>query len=146
MFSGPYLHPRFNGGDGILTWDLHESHGNGDFGYSWEMDGTIYPTSIVKPVVEESRARTPNLLEAEGGGRWSKMTRKHQMSCFELSKLVVPTVNVVQNNFQNPVIGKTVGTEFLLEAWNSGMRLDIGRYVGMQNECIHIKDLHLTNL
>ncbi len=145
MFGGNVKLPFYTEDNGIMTWDLHKSHGNGDFGYSWEMDGTVYPTRIACAVVNDVKATSPNILEANGGGTWSSKTPKKMMACFSESKLVVPTVNVVQKNFPNPIVGKSVDTCFLLEAWYNNMRLDIQRYQTLKTDCIHIGDLFLSN-
>jgi glycosyltransferase involved in cell wall biosynthesis len=145
MFSGPMVQPAFADDGHVLSWDLHKSHANGDFGYAWELDGTVYPTKIARLIVEELKAPSPNILEANGGGRWSSKTKKSIMSCFYEAALVVPTVNVVQVNFHNSTVGKPISTKFLLDAWNNGMRLDIDRYQNVEFDCVHVSDFYLTN-
>jgi hypothetical protein len=145
MFSGPMCQPENFDGSEILTWELGQASAQGDFGYSWELSGTVYPSGVALAVIEELKSPSPSLLEANGGGRWSKWTDKKLMSCFAKSKLIVATVNVVQTDFPNPVIGKPVSTQFLLDAWNCGLRLDLTRYRSVQNDCIHVGDLYLTN-
>lgn len=148
MFHGPTTQPPFDEwGGGVLAWDLHRSHAHGDFGYAWELNGTVYPTDVARRVADDVRPASPNLLEAAGGGRWSSKTGRHVMACFHASKLVVPTVNVVQTDFANPVLaGRPIGTRFLLDAWESGLRLDVGRYESAPYDCIHVGELFLTNL
>lgn len=145
MFGGKYSEPPWTENEGLLTWDLHASHAFGDYGYSWELDGTVYPSDIARQVVEELKSSSPNVLEATGGGKWSSKTKRSLISCFPKRALMVPTVNVVQNNFSNPVIGKEISPRFLLDAWNCGMRLDIDRYRAISNDCIHVEDFYLTN-
>jgi hypothetical protein len=139
------VQPAFADDGHVLSWDLHKSHANGDFGYAWELDGTVYPTKIARLIVEELKAPSPNILEANGGGRWSSKTKKSIMSCFYEAALVVPTVNVVQVNFHNSTVGKPISTKFLLDAWNNGMRLDIDRYQNVEFDCVHVSDFYLTN-
>ena len=144
MFTGPMSQPVFDETGDMLTWDLHASHLHGDFGYSWELNGTIYPADIAKKVAVSVRATTPNLLEAYGGGQWSRLTQKRMISSFIESKLVVPTVNVVQEDFINNPIGTEISVRFLLDAWRAGLRLDIDRYREVKNDCIHVGDFYLT--
>lgn len=145
MFSGQMSQPEYEDDGHVMTWDLHKAHAHGDFGYSWELDGTIYPTDVAKQVVMDVRPVSPNILEANGGGKWSSKTTRSTMSCFHDACITVPTVNVVQSNFANPVVGKEISAKFLLDAWKCGMRLDIGRYRDIRNDCIHIPDLYLAN-
>jgi hypothetical protein len=145
MFSGamappPDLEPR----GGILHWDLRRAHAFGDWGYSFELNGTVYPTAIVRQLVDELRPATPNALEAGGGGRWSGKTARHVMCAWPESRLVVPTVNVVQTDFANGICGRvSLSPRFLLECWQSGLRLDVERFRGRRYDCIHVPDFFL---
>jgi glycosyltransferase involved in cell wall biosynthesis len=146
MFSGDFKQPKWIDDSKMLTWNLHESHPHGDFGYSWELDGTVYHADVARQVVEEINPASPNLLEANGGGKWSSKTKRSLMSCYQHSCLVVPTVNVVQRNFQNATLGKALTPEFLLRAYESGLRLDVEHYTELKNDCIHVPNFYLTNL
>jgi hypothetical protein len=90
MFSGQMSHPEYAEHSGIMGWDLHRAHAHGDFGYSWELDGTVYHTDIAKAVIDEVKPTSPNILEANGGGLWSKMTKKSLMHCFAEAKINRP--------------------------------------------------------
>lgn len=146
MFSGPVSPPDCGGDGGLMTWDLHASHAHGDFGYPWELNGTVYPTHIARRVADQVQPTSPSLLEADGGRRWSAMTGRSLMSCFHHSVLAVPTVNVVQRDFANPVmVANEIGTRFMLDAWQCGIRLDVGGYRDLQHDCIHVPELYLSN-
>ena len=145
MFAGAMAAPpMLPSAKQLLLWDLHSSHAFIDWGYSWELTGTVYPTTIVRQVIEELRPQSPNLLEAGGGGRWSNKTNRHLMSAWSSSRLVIPTINVVQDNFPNPVCGKhPISTEFLLTCWRNGLRMDIDAFALREYDCIHIPNFYL---
>jgi hypothetical protein len=145
MFSGALERPAFlTAPPGFLAWDLHNSHHCGDWGYAWELSGTVYRTDVVRDVVRNTPATSPNGLEAGGGGRWSALTSRHLMRAWTSSRLVVPTVNVVQRDFQNAFLGATaLSPPFLLECWNHGLRLDDERLAAREHDCVHTPDFHL---
>ena len=144
MFSGAMtlpdvaLSPR-----GTLSWDVHASHHCGDWGYSWELCGTVYRTALARYIVEKVSPSTPNTLEAAGGGLWSSQTTARLMHCFPESALVVPTVNVVQSDFPNGFLGTGISTETLLELWQAGDRIDLDACERIVTDQIHVADLPL---
>jgi hypothetical protein len=148
MFAGAMSPPTSLERRGeLLRWDLHRSHAFADWGYSFELNGTVYPTEIVRQVVDELRPTTPNLLEANGGGRWSCKTARHLMCAWPESRLVVPTVNVVQADFPNPICGRlSLEPRFLLDCWRRGLRLDVERFRGRRYDCIHVGDFFLRRV
>lgn len=145
MFSGPMTPPpMLPAREPFLLWDLSGAHGCGDWGYSWELNGTVYPTAIVRAVVEDLAPASPNLLEAGGGGRWSSKTDRRLMCAWPSARLVVPTVNVVQVDFANPILGaKALEPAFLLECWHRGLRLDVDALRRESYDCIHVAAFHL---
>lgn len=145
MFSGPMSPPPHLAAAGDqLTWDLDRSHAHGDWGYAWELNGTVYPTDVVRRVVSEVGASTPNQLEAAGGGRWSSKTQRRLMRSLTSSCLVVPTVNVVQRDFANPICGRHPLTpELLLACYEAGLRLDVEHFAERTYDCIHVSDFFL---
>ncbi|HZS41105.1 MAG TPA: hypothetical protein VFF06_29955 [Polyangia bacterium] len=145
MFSGPISPPPgLEERDGLLRWDLSTAHGAGDWGYSWELCGTVYPTELARAVIAELRAPSPNLLEAGGGGRWSSKTARRFMCAWPSARLVVPTVNVVQGDFANPVLGgRSLEPRFLLDCWQRGLRLDVEAFARREYDCIHVPDFFL---
>jgi len=145
MFSGPTSPPPHLAAEGdMLTWDLDRSHAHGDWGYAWELNGTVYPTDVARQVIEDVRAPTPNLLEAGGGGRWSSRTRRRLMRSWSTSRLVVPTVNVVQRDFANGICGGLpLPPPLLLACYEGGLRLDVDRFAERAYDCIHVADFFL---
>jgi hypothetical protein len=145
MFHGDTRPPRtLARHDGLLRWDVHDAHGHPDWGYAFELNGTVYPTEVVERVMSETSPASPNRFEAAAAGTWSKTTRRRIMCAWSESRLVVPTVNVVQADFANPICG-AVGLDpsFLLECWRKGLRLDVQRYRGRLYDSIHVKDFFL---
>jgi len=117
----------------------------GDWGYPWEVLGTIYDTDFVRRVVARVQANSPSQLEERGSRIWSEETHRRTLMSYTQSRLVVPTVNLVQQEFPNGICGeKPLDVGFLLECWNHGMRLDFMRYDNMAPESWRIPDFYLT--
>lgn len=119
----------------------------GDWAYPWELDGTIYPTEFVEAVLQESQAKNPNELEDGGSRHWSGCTQQRRMGCFETSRLVVSTVNRVQDGFANPVYGGgQLSAKFLLDCWRAGLRMDIDRFSERHYDRIHVPNFYLETV
>lgn len=146
MFHGIYNQPNFINENNILSWDLYDSHQNGDFGYSFELNGTVYYKNIVRSIIDEFKPSTPNILEGGGGGRWSKKTYRRKMACFMRSHAVVPTINTVQRDNPSATILDNLTTNHLLELYNNGFRIDIDKYNYLINDCIHVSELYLESI
>jgi hypothetical protein len=131
-----------------LTWDMTAPESVGDWAYPWEVLGTVYRTEYVKAMVASLNAGSPSQLEERGSRNWSRYTDLHHMSCYPTSRLVVPTVNVIQTEFPgNGIRGAQVlSPEFLLECWNNGLRLDTERYAGMAPDSWRIGDFYLKRV
>jgi hypothetical protein len=140
MFGNPLSQPaQFRQGN---QWPVAE--GVGDWGYPWEVLGTIYETDFVKRMVTRVQANSPSQLEERGSRCWSEETDKRMLSSWALSRLVVPTVNLVQQEFPNGICGNVpLDVGYLLDCWNHGMRLDIDRYANMAPESWRIPDFFL---
>lgn len=115
-----------------------------DWCYPWEVLGTIYRTGFVKRMVDRVQANSPSQLEERGARCWQEETDKRFMAAWPVSRLVVPTVNLVQSEFPNGICGDVpLDVGFLLDAWNHGMRLDVDRYAGMTPESWRIPEFYL---
>lgn len=142
MFGSPLPQPRFNG---EVKWSVNA--GVGDWGYPWEVLGTIYQTDFVKRMASRIRANSPSQLEERGSWCWSEETDGRALAAWPESRLVVPTVNLVQSEFPNGICGgMPLDVGFLLDAWNHGMRLDVDRYEGMTPESWRIPDFFLRRV
>jgi hypothetical protein len=128
--------------DEFVLWQVEEA--GYDWGYPWELCGTVYPTSLVQAMLREigDTAQTPNQLEALGAQRWLGVIPQRGMAAYTTSRLVVPTVNVVQHDFPNHPPGVLHSTEQLLDAWLDGWRIHPAP-LNRDFASIHIGDLPL---
>jgi hypothetical protein len=124
------------------VWSVDE--GVVDWAYPWEVLGTIYQTEFALKMVRRINAPSPSQLEARGALCWREETDKRLMAARGVSSLVVPTVNLVQNEYPNGIAGTVpLETGFLLECWNHGLRMDTGRYRGMKPPSWRVPDFWL---
>lgn len=131
----------------VIGWDV--GAGAGDWGYPWEVLGTVYPTDYVRATVAAlvagGQVRNPSTLEDAGWRRWRECAGgRHLFYAYTRARLVVPTVNVVQSVFGNGIVGPA-GLEagFLLDCWTRGLRLDVDRFRGMTPPSWRIPDFFL---
>ena len=146
MFGNEQPQPIFTpaGPDNkFVQWDINEAAG--DWAYPWDVLGTIYRAEFVNamwPLV--SHAHNPSQFEDAGSRAWRNATLQHQYASWRDARTVVPTINVVQDQFANGVIGPSpVDPLFLLEAWNNGLRMDTEYYNGRWFSSWRIGDLRL---
>lgn len=134
--------PAFEATSPFLRW--HVDQGQFDWGYPWELDGTIYPTSFVCDMLRrmEGSINTPNQLEHMGSLLWHDVTTARAMAAYPTSRLVVPTVNVVQHDFPNRPPGVVLPTDYLLECWQRGVRIDPSAY-DADYASVHIGELYV---
>lgn len=143
MFGGPMPRPEIH--VPTFSWDLTE--GVVDWGYPWEVLGTIYRTDFVREMVAAIQPGSPSQLEERGSHIWQQHTTLRRMAAFPLPRLVVPTVNVVQGEYPNGIRGNPRYTpEYLLEQWNRGWRLDVDAYAGMAPPSWRIGEFHLRRV
>jgi hypothetical protein len=128
-----------------ITWSIIGSQV--DWGYPWEVLGTVYRTDYVKRMVARIQPPSPSQLEARGALCWQEETDKREMAMWRFSRLVVPTVNLVQEEYPNGICG-TVPLEagFLLECWDHGLRLDTQRYLALAPESWRVPEFYLTRV
>jgi hypothetical protein len=142
MFGNPMPQPMnaFHG-----SWDV--ANGKVDWGYPWEVLGTIYETEFARRMVARVQANSPSQLEERGSRCWQEETDKRRMKCWPKSRLVVPTVNLVQSEFPNGIRGTVpLDVGFLRECWNYGLRMDVDRYADMSPESWRIPDFYLKRV
>ena len=141
MFGQPMPQPTFDG----MAWSVDGAAS--DWGYPWEVLGTIYRTDFVKRMVARVQANSPSQLEERGSHCWQEETEQRLMRSWAYSRLVVPTVNLVQSEFPNGICGNVpLDVGFLLECWNHGLRLDVDQYEGMTPESWRIPDFYLRRI
>jgi hypothetical protein len=118
---------------------------SGDWAYPWEVLGTVYPTAFVRRMVATLPFSNPSLLEHHGSLAWRLHAEGRSLMCaYPRTRLVVPTVNLVQSEFGNGIVGPA-GLEpaFLLDCWNRGLRLDTQRYQGVTPDSWRVGDFFL---
>lgn len=146
MFYGPVLQPKKRLVNGWRIWNIEQSDALGDWRYPWELDGTVYRADFVHAMTVgiADRAASPNSLEANGANCWQQYTDRRMLASFWESRLVVPTVNVVQTDFPNGTVGSTLSPEFLLDCWDAGLRMDLDAYLSYAPfDAVHIGDFFL---
>jgi hypothetical protein len=118
-------------------WRVDADGAVGDWAYPWEVLGTVYPAPFALEVVEalqrEGLCANPSQLEHHGSLRWTRHAATGRlMASYPRSRLVVPTVNLVQSEFGNGIVGGTaLSPAFLLDCWDHGLRLDPDHLRGM---------------
>jgi hypothetical protein len=151
----PTAAPRFDeyGGDVAedgLLWDA--AGAVGDWGYPWEVLGTVYPTeyvrATVRALVRDGQVQNPSTLEDAGWRRWREFAgERHLLRAYARSRLVVPTVNLVQDVFGNGIVGAAgLDPAFLLDCWNRRLRMDVERYRGKPSSSWRVGDFHLLRV
>lgn len=139
MFGQPMATPKHQ------IWSV--DHAEGDWAYPWEVLGTIYPTEFASKMVGRIQASSPSQLEARGALCWREETRLRSFAANSESSLVVPTVNLVQEEYPNGIRGEIpLEVGFLLECWNHNLRLDVDRYFNMRPESWRIPEFYLTRV
>ena len=148
MFAVSLPQPAFtHATDHKLVWDVSHGRSLGDWAYPWEVLGTVYPTKFVREVVERIAAPSPSQLEARGANTWRKFTSQRHMASFGTSRLVVPTVNIIQQEFPNGIRGTTpLSPEFLVDCWLNGLRLDVDALVGMTPPSWRVGDFPMRRM
>ena len=139
MFGNPLSQPVDCG-----DWDFTAPGSVGDWAYPWEVLGTVYRTEFVREMVAALMPGSPRQLEEHGSRIWAQHTDLRHMAAYPTSRLVVPTVNLVQQEYPNGIKGsKPLSPEFLLECWHQGLRLDVERYAGMAPPSWRVGEFYL---
>jgi hypothetical protein len=139
MFGEPLPQP-----EDPSCWDAGSPQSVGDWAYPWEVLGTVYRTGFATSMMAMLAAGSPSQLEERGSRRWTECTDLHHLAAYPTSRLVVPTVNVVQHEFPNGITSpRELGPEFLLDCWNHGLRLDTDRYAGMTPPSWRVGEFYL---
>lgn len=148
----PVAPPPFTATGEILKWNWRGA--DGEWGYPFELDGTVYRRGMLAAVLtamEQYRARTPawdwrhpNLLEMNGNVFIKAMDILPGMASFPASCLIVPTVNRVQDYFQNPLLGRAYTTQELEELWRRRQIMDVSEFQKQPYDRVHVGNFYLT--
>lgn len=136
--------PTFLASTPFLLWRWTE--GEVDWGYPWELDCTIYPTMLIKSILQAMKDLDwghPNRLEGLGVHVVRQLPENNLMACYPEARASVVTVNRVQEVVANRVYQNELSTSELLQRWQQGQRLDVERYRQQRYSSIHIGDLFL---
>lgn len=146
MFWQPMAQPQLTlAGNEFITWDINGS--TGDWGYPWEVLGTIYRTEFVQSVLSQFDPRSPSQLEELGWHHWPMFTNARKFASWKTVRIVVPTINIVQDEFPNGICGTIpLSTSFLLQCWDNNLRVDISRYEGIEPGSWRIGNFFLTRI
>lgn len=136
----------------LLIWQWNMAQG--DWGYPFDLNGTIYPASLLRALLEgmdtlhksnpSQEWRHPNLMESKGCQLLRAAQNTSPFACFETSCLVVPTVNQVQNVGLNRLMGAFISPCELEEKRRQGIIMDLKAYEQHSYNRIHIGDFFTT--
>jgi hypothetical protein len=127
----------------IIVFDPHTFPHSWDWGYPFEVTGTIYHSSFGKFLLSLPQGvfKHPNIMEGPISAHLHAISGLF-MACNRKSSSLTITVNRVQDIAKNEIFDE-VSTEKLLELWNEGKRLDIDYYIDYKHNSICIGDLKL---
>lgn len=146
MFWQPMDQPQLTlSGTEFITWNISGS--TGDWGYPWEVLGTLYRTSFIQDVLAQFDPKSPSNLEETGWRHWPMFTNARKFAAWKTVRIVVPTINIVQDEFPNGICGTIpLSTQFLLECWQNNLRVDVSRYEGIEPGSWRIGNFFLTRI
>lgn len=149
MFGAELSQPLFLKSDtDWLHWSVDDPASTGDWAYPWEVLGTVYQTAFVAQMCAQMQPANPSQLEDQGTRLWAKLADGRMLAAYPTSRLLVPTVNLVQTDFPGNGIkgGTPLSPEFLLICWTHGLRLDTERLEGLAPESWRIPHFFLRRL
>jgi len=120
---------------GVFSW----RNAPGDFGYPMSLDGHIFRTSDIRPLLEDLDYSNPNQLEGVLHG-WAMTTKRArpQIICFSESKIFSNPINRVQTDSPNRCGSvEMCSAENLQNGFFAGKRLSLDPYRGMDVTAVH---------
>jgi hypothetical protein len=105
---------------------------NGDYGYPMSLDGHVFRTKEIKPLLKNLNYYSPNSLESELS---NKPINLPYLMCFDQSKIINNPCNIVQNSHKNRhgnTDGETLNKRFIL-----GERIILDNITGIENISCH---------
>jgi hypothetical protein len=115
--------------DGMWYWKMEPA---GDFSYPMSVDGHIFRTEEILPLLKSLNYKNPNSLESSLS---FNPLQKAKMICFEESIVVNNPCNKVQTN--NPNKHGNITANELNKKFLDGERLDFEIYRGIKNISCH---------
>jgi hypothetical protein len=114
-----------------LTWFWQNERG--DYGYPMSLDGHIFRTAQIYPLLYRLKYKNPNNLE--GLLAMFPLVNCPKMICFEKSRIFNNPINKVQTN--NPNRHGHITSQHLNEEFLTGRRLAYDPYIGLENKACH---------
>jgi|GEM_PF-359053 len=124
--SSPHFEPN-------LVWNWREMPADNDWGYPMSLDGHIFRTEQIKPLIEQAEFYNPNLLEAELAKIPIDLP---SMICYSHSKVVNIPANRVQSTHANRHGNLVSPAEFNRE-FLDGKLISLKSILDLQNIAVH---------
>ena len=125
--------PRFDTGT-VWNW----TQADGEWGYPMSLDGHVFRTRELVPLLERLQFETPSTLEA---GLSAHPLPQPRAICFPRAKLVNLPFNRVQQTLPNAHMG--IDEECLNREFLGGRRLSLSMVEGLRNRAPHHADIPL---
>ncbi len=120
--------------NGVYTWKFTDPSAQGSWNYPNSTDVTIYRKKDVKRFFKKAKYTNPNTMESEWHWNWQPKNKKGL--CFQSSKAVNLPLNVVNPYWQSANIN--ISTWQLLEKFENGNKIDIGKFYKIDNYAPHM--------
>lgn len=116
-------------------WNWRESGLRGDWSYPMSIDGTIFRTNEIFPLIKELPYNNPNSFEAILAQYAAKYLNKSLILCYQESKLFNIPVNKVQIENNNRY--GNISQKYLNDLFLKGKRISLKNIVGFKNISAH---------
>jgi len=120
--------------NGVFTWKFTDPSASGSWNYPNSTDVTIYRKKDVKRFFTKAKYTNPNIMEGDWHHNWQPKNKKGL--CFQSSKAVNLPLNVVNPYWQSANIN--ISTWQLLEKFETGNKIDIGKFYKIDNWAPHM--------
>jgi len=116
--------------DNKLRW--HWDGMDGDFGYPMSLDGHIFRTKDILPLLSRLKYFNPNSLE----GRLSENPiKRNKMICMNMAPIFNTPINKVQTHNTNRF--GNISAEYLNKMFLAGYRISLPPLIGFKNSACH---------
>jgi hypothetical protein len=123
----PMTPPKFDM-NGIFRWRYLA----GDYGYPFSVDGHIFRTNDILPLIIDLEYSNPNTLE---GAMQKYPTNRDYMICYNQSIIINNPINRVQTVNDN--IHGNISAEYLNNCYRNGKRIKLEPFLGIDNTSCH---------
>ena len=129
----PQKMPKIGTAGNIWNWRLADA----DYGYPMSLDGHIFRTADILPLLERLDYHDPNSLEAALA---RNPINRPMMMCFDRSVIVNNPVNRVQDTIKNR-FGEFFGysQEWLNKQFMAGKRIKLEPFIGYDPNACHVE-------